>query len=125
VGQPDVNRVQEHDRRACLVGWEPQGGRRPRRDEEVAEVVVVDPPVGRIHRNHAGVSLAGNVVVAYACTLDIEADDSCLGGARTIVLSMTLRSIKDGPSSSTRMAARAVSANLELLTVTCEGTDAG
>jgi hypothetical protein len=80
MGQPDVNRVQEHDRRTCLVGWELKDGvgRRPWRDEEVAEVVVVDPPVGGILGNHARVAHTGNVVVAHACPLDVEADDLCL-----------------------------------------------
>jgi hypothetical protein len=40
-------------------------------------------------------------------------------------LSTTLRSIKDGPNSSPQTAATTVSANLEPLTVTCDGTDAG
>jgi hypothetical protein len=77
MGQPDVNRVQEHDRRPCLVGWELKDGAggRPWRDEEVAEVVVVDPPVAGILGNHARVAHTGNVVVAHTCPLDVEADD--------------------------------------------------
>ena len=82
LGQLDGNRVQEHDRRPCLVGRELKVGvgGRPRRDDEVAEVVLVDPPAGGILCNHAGVSLAGDLVVADACTFDVEADNPCLGG---------------------------------------------
>jgi len=46
--------------------------------EEAAEVVVVDPPVGGILGNHAGIAHTGNVVVVHACPLDVEADDACL-----------------------------------------------
>jgi hypothetical protein len=49
-----------------LPGWLGAQGRgrpSPLRDDEVAEVVVMDPPVGRIPRNHARVAHTGNLIV--------------------------------------------------------------
>ena len=56
VGQLDVNRVQgaQPPRLPGWLGAQGRCGPSPLRDEEVAEVVAVDPPVGRTRPAHPG-----------------------------------------------------------------------
>jgi hypothetical protein len=102
VDQPDADRFQEQDRHAGLVGRELkiEVGRRPRLNDEVAEVIVVDPPVGGLLCNPAGVPLAFKVVWRRRAPSTLNPTiPACEVAVRANALSTTLRSTKDGPSS--------------------------